>query len=83
MIDPERGRQLADIGGMALFLTHIVIDGVGLLKQWWVPGWLYRAVVTELVEARAENKELRKTVARLTTQLGSERKQRASDHPDA
>lgn len=78
-ISPELGRQLADVGGMALFLLLLVAVGIGLLRQWWVPGWLYRAVVAELIDARAENKELRQTVSRLTTQLTRERRHRASD----
>ena len=78
-VDPALGKQLADLGGFALFLLHIAIDGLGLLRQWWVPGWLYRALEAEVVDLRKENRELRKTVTLLTGQLASERKRRSSD----
>ena len=42
MIDPALGKQLADLGGFALFLLTVTIAGVGLYRQWWVPGWVYR-----------------------------------------
>lgn len=81
MPTPEQVKQLVDLGGLALFLAHVVIvDGYGLIRQWWVPGWIYRAVVAERDELKAENRELRKTVAQL---LARERRRRASDRPDA
>lgn len=83
MIDPAIGRQLADIGGMALFLLHIVVDAVGLYRQWWVPGWMWRGVVGENLELKAELKATRETVSSLTAQLARERLRRASDRPDA
>ena len=43
MIDPALGQQLADLGGFALFLLVVVTAAVGLFRQWWVPGWVYRA----------------------------------------
>ena len=42
MIDPAIGQQLADLGGFALFLLLIVVIGLGLIKRWWVPGWVYQ-----------------------------------------
>lgn len=42
-ISPELGKQLADLGGFALFLLAVIAAGVGLFRQWWVPGWIYRA----------------------------------------
>lgn len=59
-------------GGFALFLGLIVLIGVGLWRQWWVPGFWYRA-------KDAEVKELRIVVSRLTTQLNRERRRRGTD----
>lgn len=42
VLSPELGRALADIGGFALFLLTVVVAAVGLARQWWVPGWMYR-----------------------------------------
>lgn len=42
MIDPQLGKQLADLGGFALFLLVVIVAAVGLYRQWWVPGWVYR-----------------------------------------
>jgi uncharacterized membrane protein YciS (DUF1049 family) len=42
MIDPALGSQLADLGGFALFLLLVVVIGVGLIRRWWVPGWVYQ-----------------------------------------
>jgi cytoskeletal protein RodZ len=42
MIDPAIGGQLADLGGFALFLLLLVVIAVGLFRQWWVPGYMYR-----------------------------------------
>jgi hypothetical protein len=42
VLSPELGKALSDIGGFALFLLTVVTAVVGLLKQWWVPGWVYR-----------------------------------------
>lgn len=82
MIDPALGRTLADIGGMALFLLHISVDGVGLLRKWWVPGWLYAERTAERDAAQLELKQATKTIGQLTLQLSRERKRRSSD-PDA
>jgi hypothetical protein len=42
MPTPELAKSLVDIGGAALFLFTIALIAVGLWRQWWVPGWLYR-----------------------------------------
>ena len=72
MIDPSLGKTLADLGGFALFLLHLVVDAVGLYRQWWVPGWAHEDQDEQIAE-------LQKTVARLTTELRNERRRRRGD----
>lgn len=52
---------LADLGGFGLFLFVIVVAAVGLWRQWWVPGWLYRA--SEKAREIAETQALRNSEA--------------------
>jgi len=42
MPSPELAKALVDIGGFALFLLTVSIIAIGLYRQWWVPGWVYR-----------------------------------------
>ena len=55
-VSPELGQQLADLGGFALFLLVIALAAVGLFRQWWVPGYFYRAEreAREKAETQAE-----------------------------
>jgi hypothetical protein len=46
------GRAISDAGGWAAFLALIVLLGVGLMRRWWVPGWLF-----DRLEARAEKSD--------------------------
>lgn len=83
MFDPDFWRQVAQLPAIGLLLFLGVSILVGLYRQWWVPGWLWRGVVTENVELKSENKALRVAVSTLTTQLARERGRRGSDRPDA
>lgn len=82
-IDPEFWRELAQLPVLALVLFIVGFIAVGLFRQWWVPGWLWRGVVAENVELKAELKAARETTSTLTVQLARERRRRASDRPDA
>ena len=53
-IDPEVGRQLADLGGFALLLLFSLVMGVGFVRRWWVFGWLFDERTAERDAARAE-----------------------------
>ena len=82
-IDPALGRQLADLGGSALLILLIVLIGVGLWKQWWVPGWLWRQEreARQIAETQAtRNAEALQKLARAVTR---ERDKPASRGPDA
>lgn len=66
------GKALSDLGGFALFLVTVAVAVVGLHRQWWVPGWIWR-------ERSDDVKELNRTVARLTEELRRERQRRRGD----
>lgn len=59
MIDPALGQQLADLGGWAMFLLVVAIAAIGLIRQWWVPGWIYR-------DERAWRERMTAAIERLT-----------------
>lgn len=81
---PAVGRALADIGGWSAFLVVVIVATVGLIvRQWWVPGWVYRREVEARERAEAEVTRLTRTVARLTLQLSRERRRRRGDRADA
>jgi len=63
---PEFVASLEDLGGLGLFIFVVVAAVIGLWRQWWVPGWMYKKVETE-------NDLLVATVTRLTDQLARER----------
>lgn len=79
-MSPDSLSALADLGWATLFLGTVVIIAVGMLRQWWVPGWIYRERERATTELRAENAELVKTNVRLTEQLRYERQRRRGDH---
>lgn len=81
-LDPQLGQQLSDLGGFGLFLLTVVAVAAGLLRKWWVPGWLFAERTAERDALQAEVKQLTKTVGQLTLQLSRERRHRASDRLD-
>jgi hypothetical protein len=46
--DPAVIDQLTRAGGWTLFVALVTLIGVGLLRKWWVPGWLYVALEAKL-----------------------------------
>lgn len=82
-LDPAWLKALADGGGLVLFLAHVVVDAVGLFRQWWVDGKHYSEVRDERDALRVELKAANKTIERLGVQLARERRVRGSDHPGA
>ena len=83
MPSPELAKQLADLGGLALFLAHILVDAIGLFRRWWVPQWVYADQRQALLDSEAEVKRLTRSVARLPLALARERRRRRTDaRPD-
>jgi hypothetical protein len=42
MLDPNAIGQLANAGGWTVVVAMILAIGVGVVRGWWVPGWIYR-----------------------------------------
>ena len=42
MIDPAAAKTLVDLGFAVVFVTMVIAIGVGAIRGWWVPGWIYR-----------------------------------------
>lgn len=72
----ELVQAIQDLGGWGAFLLVVVIAAVGLYRQWFVLGYMYR-------DWRDEALAGRKTIATLSARLGRERRSRKSDPPDA
>jgi multidrug resistance efflux pump len=70
---------LADLGGYALFVLAVAVAAVGLYRQWWVPGWIWRAEHDARVTSEAEVRKQAVTLRRLTAQLSRERRSRSTD----
>jgi hypothetical protein len=80
---PELAAQLSDLGGFALFLLFVLTAAVGLWKQWWVPGWLYRqerdARLTAETQALRNADALQKVAKAMTSDRPIRRVRGASD----
>jgi hypothetical protein len=84
VLSPELGKALSDIGGFALFLLTVVTAAVGLLKQWWVPGWVYRQERESRISAEIQavrNGEALEKLARAVTGDRSAPRKRPVDAP--
>jgi hypothetical protein len=69
-IDPAALKALADAGGFALFLLIVVVAAVGLWRQWWVPGWLWKQERSQRITAEIQavrNGEALEKLARAVT----------------
>lgn len=66
------GQSIIDAGGWAAFFALVSLTGVGLWRKWWVPGFWYSDIETEV-------KALRKTVLTMTAELARERRRRRTD----
>ena len=42
MPDPNAVRTLVDGGGWAVVVAMIIAIGVGVVRGWWLPGWISR-----------------------------------------
>lgn len=73
----------SDAGAFVLFLALLLVVGIGLQRQWWVPGSQYRDLERREAKAQAELDAKDKTIARLTLQLTRERRRRGTDSDDA
>lgn len=59
MPDPATIDTLVRAGGWTLFVFTIVVIGIGVLRQWWVPGWIY-------TRSEARNDRLEAALEKLT-----------------
>lgn len=78
-LSPELLKALSDLGGTALFVLVVIVAALGLYRQWWVPGWLYKQERTARLSAQEEARKLSISVQRLTQSLRDERRRRGSD----
>lgn len=52
-------KGLSEAGGWAVAVGTWVAIGVGLVRKWWVPGWIHEERIAEL---KAVNSALQKTL---------------------
>jgi hypothetical protein len=80
VLTPELGKQLADLGGFALFLLTVVTAVVGLHRQWLVPGWVYRQEREDRLRAETQairNAESLEKLARAVSRESGQRRSQA------
>lgn len=46
--------QVADLGGFGLAVLIVLVAAIGLWKQWWVPGWLWKAERDARIQAEIQ-----------------------------
>lgn len=66
---PAAAKQLADSGGWAAFLVLCAVLGIGFVRGWYVPGYLYREMQArseKLVEQLDRNTDTLKRLASAT-----------------
>ena len=80
-ISPDLLKALSDLGGTTLFVGVVIVAAIGLYRQWWVPGWLYRSEREGRQRAEREARASATTVSRLTMALTRERQRRHTDRP--
>lgn len=44
---------LAQAGGWAVVVAMITAIGVGVVKRWWIPGWIYTVALKRAEKAEA------------------------------
>lgn len=77
--------SLTDLGGLGLFVGFVLVAAIGLYRQWWVPGWLWRRTDEARLTAEGEVRKQAGSIRRLTMALERERRRRRTDRtpPDA
>lgn len=68
-MDPAALKAIADAGGWTAFLGLCAVLGVGFVRRWLVPGWLYQIALDradKLVEQLERNTN---TLAKQTTNI--------------
>ena len=86
MLSPELGKALSDLGGFALFILTVLAIAIGLLKQWWVPGWVYRQERESRITAEIQavrNGEALEKLARVVTGERAAPRKRPAEPPAA
>jgi hypothetical protein len=59
LIDPQTAKTLVDLGFAVVFVLMVSTIGVGAIRGWWVPGWIYR-------KSEARSDRLDASLAKLT-----------------
>ncbi len=59
VIDPGSIKALVDAGGWTLFVATIALIGIGAVRGYWVPGWIYR-------QSESRNEKIEAALTKLT-----------------
>lgn len=58
-IDVGTLKALVDAGGWTLFVVTIALIGIGAVRGYWVPGWIYR-------QEQSRNERIEAALVKLT-----------------
>lgn len=64
LIDPSQLKALVDAGGWTLFVAVCAFLGIGFVRGWLVPGWMYRRSEERLDRIEAALVKLTEAVRR-------------------
>lgn len=65
MFDPTAIAALVQQGGWAVVVAMILGLGVGFVRGWLVPGWMYRRLESRLLRFEAGQRKLIRAVEKL------------------
>jgi hypothetical protein len=57
--------QLSDAGGWAIFAFSVFAAAIGLVRRWWVPGWIYALEQEQRAKAETQAERNAESLARL------------------
>lgn len=79
----DLARSIQDLGLAGMLVLIVVVATVGLARQWWVPGWLYRAERAARITAEIQAVRNGEALEKLARAVTGERLPRKRPEPAA
>ena len=83
MPTPEQVALFADLGGFALFLLVVALAGIGFLKGWVVPGWIFKQERAAREKAETQAARNAEAIEKLARSASREQRRNAPPAPRA
>lgn len=79
----DLAQSIQDLGLAGMLVLIVVVATVGLARQWWVPGWLYRAERASRLTAEMQAVRNGEALEKLARAVTGERPARKRAEPAA